>query len=92
MDRKEFILTTAKKAGADPKEVLKIYTAAIDTLAEALASGDKAALGGFGVLEVREVASAVSIDKNTGEREEVPAHKRIAFVAVKSFKDKAKLQ
>jgi len=90
MERKEFILATAKRAGADPREVLKIYAAAIDVLAETLARGDKAALGGFGVLEVKEVRPAAAAAEN-GQPAPAP-HKRIAFVAVKSFKDKANVQ
>ena len=61
--------------------------ALFESIAEALASGDKVSLTGFGVFEVRERAARTARNPQTGEPIEVPASKAPAFKAGKGLKE-----
>lgn len=64
------------KAGADDA-----LTAVLDSVQEALASGNKVVLTGFGTFEVRQVKQRrVRPIRGGGSTVVIPAHKRVGFV------------
>ena len=62
--------------------------AVIACIGDALASGDKIQIAGFGTFEVRERAAKTARNPRTGETIDVPACKVPAFKAGKGLKDK----
>ena len=54
MTKAELINVVAQKTGAFPKRQRKAVSAVVDAITEALASGDKVSLVGFGTFEVKE--------------------------------------
>jgi DNA-binding protein HU-beta len=87
MNKAELIAKTAEKAGLSKKDSEKVVNAAIDSIAEALASGDKVQLVGFGVFEVKERAARMGRNPKTKEAIEIPASKTPVFKAGKALKD-----
>jgi len=53
MNKTELIAEIAKKAGLSKKDAEKALNAALDTVAETLAAGEKVQLVGFGGFEVK---------------------------------------
>jgi DNA-binding protein HU-beta len=62
-------------------------TAAIDSIMEAVSTGDKVTLVGFGSFEPRERKEREGRNPKTGEAMKIPATKVPAFSAGKLFKD-----
>ena len=70
------------------KTAEKAVNAVIACIGDALASGDKIQIAGFGTFEVRERAAKTARNPRTGETIDVPACKVPAFKAGKGLKDK----
>ena len=74
----------AAKLGGSKAQGETALKAVLDTIAEALGSGDRVVLTGFGSFEVRDV-KARKVRPIRGAQEgqliEVPAHKRVGFTA-----------
>ena len=85
MNKTEFIAAVAAKEGLEKKTAEK---AVIACIGDALASGDKIQIAGFGTFEVRERAAKTARNPRTGETIDVPACKVPAFKAGKGLKDK----
>ena len=85
MNKTEFIAAVAAKEGLEKKTAEKAVNAVIACIGDALASGDKIQIAGFGTFEVRERAAKTA---RTGETIDVPACKVPAFKAGKGLKDK----
>ena len=81
MNKAELIQAVAAKAEIDKKTADKAVAAVIDSITEALASGDKVQLIGFGSFEVRERAEKQARNPKTGEVVTAPACKVPAFKA-----------
>ena len=88
MNKTQLIDVVAKNADLKKKEAEAAVTAALDAIAEALASGDKVQLIGFGSFEVKERAAREGHNPATGEKITIPASKNVGFVASKALKDK----
>lgn len=88
MNKGELIDAVAEKAEVTKKQADTIVTAAIDAIMEAVASGDKVTLVGFGSFEPRERAAREGRNPRTGETMTIPAGKVPAFAAGKGFKEK----
>lgn len=86
MNKAELIQAVAAKAEIDKKVADKAVNAVIDAITEALASGDKVQLIGFGSFEVRERAEKQGRNPRTGEIVPVPACKVPAFKAGSALK------
>ena len=69
------------------KDAEKALAAALDTIVEAVAAGDKIQLTGFGTFEQRQRNARTGVDPRTGNSIEIPASKVPAFKAGKAFKD-----
>jgi len=79
MNKTEFIKVVAQKAGFSRAEAKKAVGAFYETVAEALETGDKVSLLGFGSFFVAERAARQGINPKTKERINIPARKMIRF-------------
>ena len=90
MNKTELIAVTAEKAGLTKKDAERVVNAAIDAITAALVAGDKVALSGFGIFEVRNREARVGRNPHTKETVEIPASRVPAFKASKALKDAVK--
>ena len=87
MTKTELINAVAEKSALTKKDAEKAVSAVIESITEALASGDKVALVGFGTFEVRDRAAREGKKPATGEAITIAASKVPAFKAGKALKD-----
>lgn len=90
MNKSELINAIATKAGFTAVDTSKFVDAFINVVQDTLSEGDKVALTGFGVFEVREKAAREGCNPKTGERISIAACKAPAFKAGKTFKEAIK--
>ena len=87
MTKADLISAVAEKAGITKKDSDKAVSAVIDVITEALKSGEKVALVGFGTFEVKERAGRMGINPRTKEQTQIEASKLPSFRAGKALKD-----
>ena len=87
MNKNLLITEVAEKAGISKKDSAKIVEIVFDSITDALKSGDKVQLVGFGCFEVRERAAKDSKNPRTGEAIKIAASKAPAFKAGRGLKD-----
>ena len=87
MNKTEFINAVAAKGEIDKKAAEKAVNAVFGAVADALKSGDKIQLVGFGTFEVAERAARTGKNPQTGEAIKIPASKAPKFKAGKALKD-----
>ena len=87
MNKVELIASVAEKAGLSKKDAEKAVSAILDSVVEAVASGDKVQLVGFGTFEVRNREARTGRNPRTKETIQIPASKQPVFKAGKAFKD-----
>ena len=87
MKKAELLAAVAEKTGSTKKDAEAALNAVISTVTDALVSGDKVAIPGFGTFEVRDRAAKESINPATKEPVHVPAKKVPAFKAAKALKE-----
>ncbi len=87
MNKAELVDAIAQKSGSTKKDADAMLTALIDVVQEAVASGDKVTLVGFGTFERRDRQAREGRNPSTGKPIKIPATKVPAFSAGKSFKD-----
>ncbi len=87
MNKAELITAVAEKTALSKKDSEKAVNAALETITEALAGGDKVQLVGFGGFEVKERGARVGRNPMTREEIEIPASRVPAFKAGKALKD-----
>ena len=90
MNKTELITAAAQNAGVTKKDAERVVNAAIDAITAALVAGDKVALSGFGIFEVRNREARVGRNPHTKETVEIPASRVPAFKASKALKDAVK--
>ena len=88
MNKTELIAEVAKKAGMAKKDAEKAVNAALDTVTEALANGEKVQLVGFGGFELKQREARMGRNPKTKEAIEIPASKVPVFKAGKALKDR----
>ncbi len=81
MNKTELINAIAEKAGLTKVQAKAALEAAINTVSEQLAKGDKVALIGFGTFSVAEKTARKGINPRTKEVIEIPARKAVKFKA-----------
>lgn len=81
MYKTELINAIAEKAGLTKVQAKAALEAAINTVSEQLAKGDKVALIGFGTFSVAEKTARKGINPRTKEVIEIPARKAVKFKA-----------
>lgn len=87
MNKGELVDKVAEKASVSKKQADEILTAAIDSIMEAVAGGEKVTLVGFGTFEPRQRQEREGRNPKTGETMTIPASTVPAFSAGKGFKD-----
>ncbi|MBE6852758.1 MAG: HU family DNA-binding protein [Ruminococcus sp.] len=87
MTKADLINAIAEKGEYTKKDADKALSTVISSITDALASGEKIQLIGFGTFEVRERAAKTSKNPRTGETIQCPAKKAPAFKAGKALKD-----
>ncbi|GIM47620.1 transcriptional regulator [Collibacillus ludicampi] len=90
MTKQDLIAKVALKSGLSKKDAAAAVDAALDSISEALAAGDKVTLVGFGAFEIRERAARTGRNPQTGETIEIPAGKVPAFKPGKVLKEVCK--
>ncbi|WP_088894649.1 HU family DNA-binding protein [Leptolyngbya ohadii] len=88
MNKGELVDKIAEKASVTKKEADAVLTAAIDSIMEAVAEGDKVTLVGFGSFEPRKRQAREGRNPKTGEAMTIPETTAPAFSAGKMFKEK----
>ena len=87
MNKAELISAVAMKADVSKKDAEAVLTAALDTITEALAEGEKVQLVGFGSFELKKRAARLGRNPKTKEAIEIPASVVPTFKAGKALKD-----
>ena len=87
MNKKELIAAVAAKAGTTQKDAECVVNAAFETIAAALANGDRVQVSGFGIFEVKTREARVGRNPRTKESITIPATKAPSFKASKTLKD-----
>jgi DNA-binding protein HU-beta len=88
MNKGELVDAIATKANVTKKEADAVLSATIDTIVEAVASGDKVTLVGFGSFDKRDRAQREGRNPKTGETMTIAATSVPGFSAGKLFKEK----
>ncbi|GAB6556101.1 HU family DNA-binding protein [Bacillus cereus] len=87
MNKTELIQAVSEQAALSKKDAGVAVDAVFNSILEALKSGDKVQLIGFGNFETRERAARKGRNPQTGEEIEIAASKVPAFKAGKALKD-----
>ncbi|WP_321220966.1 HU family DNA-binding protein [Clostridium mediterraneense] len=88
LNKSELITSMSDKAGLTKKDAEVALKAFIESVQEALESGDKVQLVGFGTFETRERAAREGRNPRTKEVIQIPASKAPVFKAGKEFKER----
>jgi len=88
MNKGELVDAIATRAEWTKKDVSIVLDATIATIIEAVSSGDKVSLVGFGTFERRDRQAREGRNPKTGEPMAIPATKVPAFSAGKGFKER----
>jgi len=86
MNKGELIDVVAEKADVSKKDAEAIVSAAIESIMESVAGGDKVSLVGFGSFEPRARKARDGRNPQTGATIKIPATTVPAFSAGKGFK------
>lgn len=87
MNKTELIAKVAEAADLTKKDATKAVEAVFNTISDALSTGDKVQLIGFGNFEVRERSARKGRNPQTGEEIEISASKVPAFKPGKQLKE-----
>jgi len=87
MNKTDVIMAAAEKSGMTRKDTERVLNAALDTMAMALAKGEKVQLSGFGVFESKEREARVGRNPRTKEEIRIPATRTPVFKPSKVLKD-----
>ena len=87
LTKTDLMNAVAEKAGFSKKDADKAVSAVLEAITDALTSGEKVQLVGFGTFEVRDRAAREGKNPATGETIKIEASKVPAFKAGKALKD-----
>ncbi len=87
VNKTELVAGVAEKTGMTKKDAEKAVNALFESIQEALTSGDKVQMIGFGTFEVKERPARKGRNPRTGEDIVIPASKNPGFKAGKALKD-----
>ena len=88
MNKMELVSAMADKTGLSKKDAEAALKAVIDSISDAVASGEKVQISGFGNFDVKTREARMGRNPKTGESVEIAASKRIVFSAAQALKDK----
>ncbi len=87
MNKTELITSMAEKSNMSKKDTELALNALIESIEDALASGEKVQLVGFGSFEIRQRAERTGRNPQTMEEITIPASKVPVFKSGRAFKD-----
>ncbi|WP_293151242.1 HU family DNA-binding protein [Microcoleus sp. bin48.metabat.b7b8b9.023] len=87
MNKKELVEAVADRADTTQKQANAVLNALLDVIIEALASGDKVTLVGFGTFESRDRKARQGRNPKTGEPIQIAAGVAPVFTAGKNFRE-----
>ena len=87
MNKTEIIAEVAQKTGMTKKDAERVINATVETITENLVKGEKVAMSGFGIFEVKAREARVGRNPRTKETIQIPATRLPAFKAAKALKD-----
>ncbi|MDB5084961.1 MAG: DNA-binding protein [Bacilli bacterium] len=87
MNKTDLINSVAEKTDLTKKDASTAVDAVLEGIMEALSTGEKVQLIGFGNFEIRERAARKGRNPQTGQEIEISASKSPAFKPGKAFKD-----
>lgn len=90
MNKTDLVEKIAASAGLSKVDAKKAVEAAIIAIKDALASGDKVALIGFGTFSINERTAREGINPSTKEKITIPAKKIVKFKAGTDFAEAMK--
>ncbi len=90
MTKTDLVAQVAESAALSKKDAEKAVNAVIESITNALKSGDKVALVGFGTFETRNRPERKGRNPQTKEEITIPATTAPAFKAGKALKDAVK--
>lgn len=90
MNKTTLISAVAEAAELTKKDAGKAVDAVFDAISDALKSGDKVQIMGFGGFEVRVRAAKKGLNPLTKQPIDIPASKAVAFKAGKVLKETVK--
>ncbi|GAA0352994.1 HU family DNA-binding protein [Bacillus horti] len=90
MNKTELIAKVAERTELTKKDSTKAVEAVFESISDALQSGDKVQIIGFGNFEIRERAARKGRNPQTGAEIDIAASKVPAFKAGKALKDVVK--
>ena len=89
MNKGDLINVIADKAGITKAQAADSLAAVLDGISDALASGDKVTLIGFGTFSINERAARTGRNPATGKAIKIAAKKQVKFKAGKALDDAA---
>ena len=87
MNKSELVNAIAERTGQTKKDSELVITAVFDTISDAMASGEKIQLVGFGSFEVKDRKPRIGRNPKTKERIDIAASKAPVFKPGKALKD-----
>lgn len=88
MTKAELVAKVAEEAGTTKAQAERCVNSFVEALVEALAKGERVALPGLGVFNVKERAARKGRNPRTGEEITISARKVVTFHAAKVLKEK----
>ena len=90
MTKQEFVDQVASKSGLARRDASKAVDAFLDSITDALRSGQDVAFTGFGKFSVQNRAARQGVNPRTGERVDIPASRVPRFSAGSQLKTAVK--
>lgn len=90
MNKAELVNNIAQKSGLSKKDVETVLNGFLGEVTEALSTGDKVQLVGFGTFETRQRSSRTGRNPQTGKEMVIPATNVPAFKAGNKLKEAVK--
>ncbi|MGO9019652.1 MAG: HU family DNA-binding protein [Syntrophobacteraceae bacterium] len=90
MTKAEVVAKVASEAGITKSQAEKAVDGFVSAVSDALATGDKITLVGFGIFSVGERAQREGRNPRTGEKIKIAASKVVKFKAGKTLSEKVK--
>jgi DNA-binding protein HU-beta len=87
MNKVELVAAVTDKTGLTKKDAEKAVSAVLESVVEAVATGNKVQLVGFGTFETRSREERTGRNPRTKETIIIPASKQPVFKAGKAFKE-----
>ena len=88
MNKTDLIAVVAANAGTTKKEAEKMVNVTLDAIINELMAGNKVSLSGFGVFEVKDIASREVRNPKTGEHLTIDASRKPVFTVSETLKEK----